>query len=792
MSGDNQNHNNSHKPVVRPNGNQFQIGLRARERATGDGEANVDFSEIWDTVREGKWTILLTCVIVMGAIAAYTMTLPLVYEAESIVAVERETQAATGITGFDRRPNLSSEIGLLENSAALAERVAKRMIETAETVQSEDYFPVLLDEGGNVRSAEESGRRLTEKTSFTPNTDQQMIRITVESQVPEEAAAIANMYSEEYQEYSLEQSRAGVVAAREFLEEQVERHREEIEELERQWETFAREHDVMTRGEGGQRIAEEYTGLQSRRSELEFQLEQERRSLQVIESQLNQFEPELRSRVMEEQDVSQTQASISAINQQIAELRAEAAPWYINNPELEGNEQEEPELAEIKRQIEGYEGQRAVLLDEMLASASDRSAAIQEGGALSRIAQLRDRAIEVEMTINELEAQIVAIDEKLATYGEELDELPRQRIEYDRLEQRIAQQEQFYSTIVSELQRTIMQEESELGYVQSVRSAMVPSAPVSPNLEQNIVLGFLLGLGFGIGLAFLKRAMTSQMRTPKDVQSTGFSVVGVIPRMDREVKSLFNGKQTVEVGGRQLSTRLLPLLNPWSPIAENYRLVRTNLQHSNSGTAPEAILITSPEQGDGKTLTAVNVAITMAQSGRRTLLIDADLRRPNTHNLLDMNYKPGVANLLSSDGAIPDHIQPTEVEGLHLLPAGEIDKPPAELLGSSRMKQIIDYYRDHYDVIIVDSPPVLAVSDPILLSKHCDATLLVVAANRTASEAIEIAEQTFDAVGEPISGVVFNRFDERKRSGYGYGYEYKYSEYGYASYGRPKVTDGNT
>jgi Mrp family chromosome partitioning ATPase len=351
----------------------------------------------------------------------------------------------------------------------------------------------------------------------------------------------------------------------------------------------------------------------------------------------------------------------------------------------------------------------------------------------------------------------------------------------------------------------------------------VPSVPVSPDVQQNLILGILLGLGFGVGLAFLRRAVADQLRTPDDLQEKGYSLVGVIPNMDREIKSAFDGKDTVKVGERELSTRLMPLLNPWSPIAENYRLVRTNLQHSSQGTAPQVMLITSPEKGDGKTLTAVNMAITMAQSGKRTILVDADLRRPNAHNMLDLSSHPGLAELLKGangqgdqlpspngnteiqpGGAFPDdtprenalrndgprndaahhlappnHIQATEVDRLSFLAAGRTELPPAESLGGDGMADLLRQLRASYDVVIVDSPPVLAVSDPVLLSTEADATLLVVAADRTDFEAIDVTEKTLGAVGVPISGVIFNRFDQSKRrGGYNYGYDYDRT-YGY-------------
>lgn len=769
--------NYQHKPILKPNGKHEGLGLRA---SVDKGEAEstrVDLSEIWDTVREGRWIILLTCILVVSVIAAYTFTQDPVYEASSIVSVTPPNGESGRLVAYESggESGLANEMGLLQYSAELPARVARRMKETADAVEAEDYLPVLRDAQGNVLSDEEAGAAVFAKTSFTPFPDQQMIRIDAQSEVPEEAAAIANAYAEAYQEYSRERSRASVSAARHFLEEQAEKRKAEINELEEQWAAFARQNDVMREGEDGGRVIEEYTELESQRAELQFEREQEERELDVLQDQLSQFEPELRDRVMDEQETSEIQSAIAAINEQIASLRAEATQYYVANPDLKGDtariEAEFPQLAELNRRIRGFEDQKSDLVEQLITRASSGGAA-EEGGAFSRVNQLQSRIGEQELAISQIDAQIDALDRRIASYDSRLENIPDQRIERNRLEQRLAQAEQFYGTIVEQLQSAIIQEESELGYVRPVRSAFVPSTPVSPNVQQNMLLGLLLGLGFGIGLAFLRRAVADHLRTPEDLQEKGYSLVGVIPEMRREIRANFKGKETIKVGDRRLSTRLMPLLNPWSPISENYRLVRTNLQHSIRSKAPEVILVTSPEKGDGKTLTAVNLAITMAQGGRRTVLLDADLRRPNAHRLLGMDVELGIADILSTDGPIPDHILPTEIDGLHFLPAGHTDIPPAEALGSERMATLIERLREAYDVVIIDSPPVLAVSDPVLLSTQADATLLVVSAERTDFRAVDITEKTLNAVGVPIAGVIFNRFDEEKRHGYGYGYDY--------------------
>jgi capsular exopolysaccharide synthesis family protein len=295
-------------------------------------------------------------------------------------------------------------------------------------------------------------------------------------------------------------------------------------------------------------------------------------------------------------------------------------------------------------------------------------------------------------------------------------------------------------------------------------------------MQVNAILGLLLGVGFGVGLAFLMQAANTRLYGPDDVQKKGYSVAGLIPRMDDEIKAMYSGSETVEMDGRQVSTSLMPLLNPWSPITENYRLIRTNLQHARGPAgAPQTIMVTSPEPGDGKTTTAVNLAITMALSGRRVLLIDADMRRPTVHKAFGIERGPGLGNVLGAEALGGGDVLPVQhvsVEGLDVLTAGQPQRVTAEALDSNRMKQLLLALRAEYDAIIIDTPPVLAASDPLVVAPQCDATLVVVSTAATESEALHATRDALGAIGIRIAGVVLNRYTPESSGGYKYGYGY--------------------
>jgi len=765
--------------------------------AEGRGDAGIDISELLDIVRRGKWIIMATAVVVTCAIAGYTYTLDPIFEARSIVRIDLGGQPGAGAIAFSQERDLSSEVGVLEHSAELASRVVEELRATEEALDENGKFPLLYDENGSSRSTNEVMEKMAEAVSFTPMPSQNMITILVESKVPEEASTVANLYMREYETFSREKARASVSAAREFLEDQAEKRREEMQRLDRQWEAFAQSNQVVTQGMGGERLVAEYTELSSRRDALEFELEQERESLRILRDQLDQLEPGLRQSVEQEQAASGLRSEIQTLEQRIGEMKAEAAQYYVANDDLEDNpdriEREFPALAELLDRIEGLESRKKTLTDQLVARASQgggipgatgsaNGEGAVAGDAIGRVAQLRSRITEQELRVGQIEAQIAGLDSAVASYEPKLNRIPQQTIQREQLERKQQQAEDFYQSITAELQKTIIAEESELGYVEVVRKAFVPTFPVRPNVTQNVVLGLLLGLGFGVGLAFLRHAASSQIERPDDLMRHGYRVTGVVPDMLDEIKKEFRGKETVEVEGHTLSTRLLPVLSPWSPVTENYRLIRTNLQYAGAGRAygqpPEVILITSPEPGDGKTTTAVNLALTFVLSGKKVLLIDADMRRPNAHKLIGMERGPGLAEMLTGEEKV-QVVRKTYVDGLYFVAAGYAEDPPTEALDSDRMQKLLDIGRERCDVIIIDTPPVLAVSDALVLAPRADVTLVVTSAKATNLETLDMTRDMLEGVGVPISGVIFNRFDGERAgstSNYRKGF-YKYGEY---------------
>ncbi|MFO8098596.1 MAG: polysaccharide biosynthesis tyrosine autokinase [Salinibacter sp.] len=769
----------------RPRKKAEQIGVHASPHAASADDAALNLEDLWSTIRRNKWLILLICVSVTGAAAGITWVLPKVYEAKSIVAVEESPTAQATMAGYAPFTDLSGEIGILESSGELSRRVVATARAHADSLKGEPFSLFAPSDEGTPPDEQTISERLQEMMDFEADDEKGLIEITAQSENPEESAVLANVFANEYRQFSQEMARSGVSAARQFLQGQLEKRKDDIEEVESEWEQFARTNEVATDGETGQNVAREYAELQTERDALVFQLEQEERTLSLLKDQLETIQPNLRSKVLEEQNVQSLRTQIQALEEQIADLKTLSEQYYINDPSLRGNESRVSELADIKRRIDGFTSRKDDLTEELVSATESSNNLPGDGTAsIGMMGEQRTRIQEQEMTVGQLKAQIQGLNNRIENYQGRIASLPRQTVEREQLNRRLEQAEQFYKEIASELQQTVVAEESELGYVTVMRAAVTPLLPVSPNMNVNVILGLLLGLGLGIGVAFVRQSMDWQIYEPEDIRAQGYSLVGVIPTMDHEMKKLFNGEEEVEVEGKMMSTRLLPLLNPWSPITENYRLVRANLQYAaqngnGNGTQKQSqtLMVTSAEPGDGKTTTAANMAITMALSGRSVLLIDADMRRSTAHELFGVNRSPGLADVLV-DARADDIVQKTVVDGLFFLPAGNPQVPPTELLDSERMRTLLAQASDRFDVVIIDTPPVLAASDPIVVAPLCDSTLVVAAADNTDFRALDQVKETLSAVGVSVGGVIFNRYDVTKASGsykYGYDYEYDYT-----------------
>jgi succinoglycan biosynthesis transport protein ExoP len=288
-----------------------------------------------------------------------------------------------------------------------------------------------------------------------------------------------------------------------------------------------------------------------------------------------------------------------------------------------------------------------------------------------------------------------------------------------------------------------------------IEPAVSPSDPISPRPLLNTLLAAVLGLLIGMGIVSVAEYFNDAIKDSGGVEeAAGLSTLGTIPRMK-------SGR------GRSEIYRLATLLYPRSAIAESYRTLRTNIEFASVDGPIRTLLVTSSVPGEGKTITAANVAVVFAQSGRRVLLIDADLRKPGVHRAFDLPNTDGLTSMLRSDEVSVDAIaHSTEQANLRVLTTGPLPPNPAELLASQRMRSIVERLKVDGDLLIFDSPPVQAVTDAAILSSFLDGTLFVIDAGRSRRRSVRPSREALARAGANVLGAVLNRVASRAHAEY--------------------------
>jgi len=294
-------------------------------------------------------------------------------------------------------------------------------------------------------------------------------------------------------------------------------------------------------------------------------------------------------------------------------------------------------------------------------------------------------------------------------------------------------------------------------FLSVVEPASVPTAPIGPRVRWNVMLAAALGLSLALGAVFLLEYLDDTVKTGEDVQrALSLPTLGAIFRMDAT---------------EDLAENLITVLHPRSPISEAYRVLRTNLQFSSLGNPSTSLLITSASPAEGKTTTAANLSVAMAQAGKRVILVDSDLRRPSLHKVFGVPIAPGLTSLLVDQNlSLEETLVPTGVEGLWLITSGPIPPNPSELLATPQMVHLIERLTAQSDMVVCDSPPLLAVADASILAAEVGGTIVVINAGRTRTDLCRRAADTLEQVGARVLGVVLNKLTGKQAGGYYYYY----------------------
>jgi non-specific protein-tyrosine kinase len=297
---------------------------------------------------------------------------------------------------------------------------------------------------------------------------------------------------------------------------------------------------------------------------------------------------------------------------------------------------------------------------------------------------------------------------------------------------------------------------SRPGSVSVVEPAVVPASPIKPRIALNLALGLIAGLVVAAGLVLLMEYLDDTVKSEAEVERVaGLTTLGMVMRFGRR-----GSRQPVSGYGSQ------------SPAAEAYRAIRTSVQFATMDRPGQVLVVTSPNAGDGKSTTAANLAVTMASAGKRVVLVDADLRKPSLHQIFNLENRVGITSALLSGNGARSCVQPSGFDNLSLLTSGPLPPNPSELLSSPRMRDLVETLRQEADMVILDSPPALVVTDATLLAALADGAILVAEAGRTRSAALRRAVDGLSRATDRLLGVVLNKVGRRGTPTYYHYYHY--------------------
>ncbi|HEX9006547.1 MAG TPA: polysaccharide biosynthesis tyrosine autokinase [Bacteroidota bacterium] len=752
-----------------------------------DGWGDRTLHDYLAVILRGKWIILTCFVLVFGAALLYIKFADRVYRATTSVRIDVKA-AESSI--FQQTPSYIGNLNIIQNelqvlkSNALADVVARRLIDLR-YVDSAKTIPIQIIEApqelpgkGGLASVEMVSSRVQSSVEFEPVRESDVIKISAASKSPEEAALIANAYVQAYFDRNIFASRTKQRSFREFLEGQAKDKQAALAKSEESLRRYMEEKGVVSLDDNSKRIIEQLSQLESQRDAVDINIQSLERTLQTYREQVTQQEQSVAKVMGEAND-----PYIERLQAQLAQLEVQRDITVAQNPDYVGKEVYNAQLKEIDGQIQSLKAKLKKRTDEFLTNLLPGVASsAEQHDPAAYLRQVKQKMLESQVELQALQARRTALTDAIREYNRQFENLPRKNMDFARLQREKLSMEKLYLNIEEKYNEANISEQREAGYIDIFDPAVIPGAPSSPKVMITLLLGIVGGLGLGLLIVFGREYMKEVLRTPEDVKKRGFTPMSTIMLMgSSELRRHVNGKSGTEA---QVAPQLVMITNPLAPVAESYRHLRTNIHLAHRTDAPQTLLVSSPDEGEGKTTTVANLAVAFARSGKRTVLVDGDLRRPTLFKVFNVRMKPGLHEMLAGVATLDECLQRTPVEDLNLLTSGSIPQNPAEYLGSDRMQRLIEELKEQFDVILFDAPPVLAVTDASVIATQVDRVILVISSGKTPAQDFDRAVETLDAVGVKVSGVVLNNFNPKRA----YGAGARVAGYGY--YGVAYRSDG--
>ncbi len=773
--------------------------IHGSSRSQGQ-EQEVTLQDVLQKVYRRRTTVVIIFAVVTTLTVLYTFLQKPVYQATTQVLIQKnKTGSSSLLEGMgdliqpfesDER-RITNELDILQTNL-LRTNVAKELLNSPVILVDgkPDTMEIVLASKEDIQKGimpfapigEVSGR-LMGAVAFTNDRNSDIIVISAKSHSPQESEYIANTYAEQYYDLNLSSSRNMASNVRGFLGKQLDDTKKDLDVAENNLQNYMQTQGIVSLDDEAKQLIDVMSTFQAQRDDVVIQMKSQQQVLQSYRDQLAKIEPALSSNVSDAID-----PYIKLLQEQIAKLQVNRDVALAQNPMVGNREvynqiiaQTDSQITDLQRRLKDKTSK--FLTMQVMASGSPQSS---QGGSgnydpTGVYKDLKLKILQQELDLNATQAQKNELDKIVERYDSEFSKIPKQSIDLAKLDRVEKSREKLFLLIQDNYQQAQIAEQSQFGYVQIVDPAVPPGRPVSPKIPLNLTLGILLGLALGVGFVFVLDYMDKSIKSPEDLEKRGFTVLASIPMISGSNPS---GKgdemeESVSKDGITVPMRLITFHKPSDPVSEAYRSLRTAIQYSRIDKPVKALLFASALPKEGKSTTVANLSVTFARAGLKTLVLDADFRRPVLHRLFSCDRKPGLVEYLRNEVDLNSVVRKTFVENLFLLPTGSLPPDPSEVLGSDAMAATMEVLKASFDFIIIDSPPVVAVTDSVILSKLADGVVFVALANRTEIDVLEKAYSTLKQVKAGIIGFVLNEFDVTKAYGAYYRYYRYYHYYGH-------------
>lgn len=699
----------------------------------------------WDLLKRFFWIIILTCAVAGAAAHFWTKRQPRIYEAQSKIIFHasdaevfgREIQRVDLMDPGSRW--MFSQFWNTQREILQSKKFAERVAQRSGLLEDESFVPRKGPSKAytDAERLEIAGGKLRRSVSVTLQRDSRVALIQARANDPKMAQRIATSYANIYLDYTREFQSGGLNQMIEWFDNYVATKRKELEDAQGKLVEFKKNNNILSISyESRQNL----TGS----------------NMQMINEQLNQVSAKLAT---EEALLYQ----IKSMEKGGQDLRT-LVEFLPEAPTLREVIVREALLKEKYAQLKG----RGYMDDWREVKAVSEELRVVQENLSADISRIRKGA---ENRVEALRRERSRLKSELETLKSEAFKLDELGLRYEQLKDKATSLKGLFDAVLKRSEELDINSMYESRNIQILEEASEPKGPISPNVPLNLALGLIVGLVFGVGIIILIDTLDDSVKSEDHVlRYTDRPILGTLPRVN---PSLFKNLSTE----RSNPSDILTALAPKSAFAEGVKALRTNVMFISPDHPPKLLTITSPGPGEGKTMISSNTAIAMAQSGLKTIIIDADMRRPRVHKAFNKDNEAGLSSILIDGKTIDEVASQTDVPNLTVLTSGPIPPNPSELLHSEAFKALCAELRERYDRVIFDSPPLGAVSDPLILSRMVDGLLLVLMFGKTKRELLRRSIEQLVTVGAPFMGCVLNNIDTSRSNYYGYSYyRYNYEE----------------